>query len=86
MGPWECVGACVAWCGMTDVYAASMSECVCVREIDMGMDMHTCILYVHTHVTWSVKGARDAEACKELCMYVCSLCVHVCVFVCMIVG
>ena len=25
MGPWEFVGACVAWCGMTDVHAASMS-------------------------------------------------------------
>jgi hypothetical protein len=39
----------------------------------MGMDMHTCILYVHTHVSGSLKGARDVSACKGLC-------------VCMIVG
>jgi hypothetical protein len=56
--------------------------CLCVREIDMGMDMHTCILYVHTLGTWSVKGARDAEAGTALCVCMCSLCVHVCVFVC----
>jgi hypothetical protein len=55
---------------------------MCLREIDMGMDMHTCILYVHTHVTWSVKGARDAEACQGLCVCMCILCVHVCVFFC----
>jgi hypothetical protein len=54
----------------------------------MGTDMHTCILYVHTHMTWSVKGARDVAACKGLCLCVCSLCVHVCLclFVCIIVG
>jgi hypothetical protein len=53
-----------------------------VREIDMGMELHTCILYVHTHVTWRVNGARDAEACKGLCVCMCSLCGHECVFVC----
>jgi len=42
MGPWEeerdCVGACVAWCDLSDVYAA----CMCVRVyIDMGIHMHT---------------------------------------------
>ena len=42
MGPWEeerdCVGACVAWCDMSDLYAA----CMCVRVyIDMGIHMHT---------------------------------------------
>ena len=48
----------------------------------MGMDMHTGILYVHTHVNWSVQGARDAEARKGLCVCMCSLCVHLFVFVC----
>ncbi len=51
-------------------------------EIDGSMDMHTCILHVHTHVTWSVKGARDAEACQALCVCMCSLCVHVCACLC----
>ncbi len=50
-----------------------------VCEIDMGVDMHTCVLYVYTHVTWSVKGARDAEACEGLCVCMCSLCGHECV-------
>jgi hypothetical protein len=41
MGPWEggreCVGACVAWCDMAHVHAASMP----VRfYIDMGIPMH----------------------------------------------
>ncbi len=49
----------------------------------MGIYMHTCILYVHTHVTLSVKGARDAEACQGLCVCMCGLCAHVCVFVCL---
>jgi hypothetical protein len=47
------------------------------------MNVHTCILYVHTHVAWSVKGARDAEACKGLCVCVCVMFVWACVcFVC----
>jgi hypothetical protein len=42
MGPWEegreCVGACVAWCDMAHVYAAS----TCARVyIDIGIPMHT---------------------------------------------
>ena len=80
MGPWEegreCVGAYVAWCDRAQVHAATrVCTCLRVREIDMGMDMHmhTSILYVHTHVTWSVKGARDAEACQGLCVCVCWL-------------
>jgi hypothetical protein len=42
MGPWEegreCVGACVAWCVLGHLYAASMSVRV---SIDMGIPMHT---------------------------------------------
>jgi hypothetical protein len=42
MGPRKegrpCVGACVAWCDMAHVYAASVSVRV---YVDMGIHMHT---------------------------------------------
>jgi hypothetical protein len=42
MGPWEegrqCVGACVAWCVLSHVYAASMSVLV---SIDMCIPVQT---------------------------------------------
>jgi hypothetical protein len=51
----------------------------------MGIDMHTCILYVHTLGTWSVKGTqRLAEALRVHVQFVCAC--FVCLFVCMIVG
>ena len=72
------------WLGVLHLSVCGLHVCTCrcVREIDMGMDMHTGILYVHTHVNWSVKGARDAEARKGLCAWMRSLCVHLFVFVC----
>ncbi len=52
MGPWEegrqCVGACVAWCVLGHLYAASMSVRV---SIDMGIHGYShAYLIIHVSV------------------------------------
>jgi hypothetical protein len=80
----ECVGACVAWCDLAHVYAASM----CVRvNIDMGIPVNIlsytyvsiltwvfrCIFY-HTRIYHkSMKKRKPSRFHFEVCSWLCSV-------------